>query len=157
MENKLSASRSLFMEFFRYVIVGGISFIADFAFLVIFKEVVLKSFPYSLYIASLMGFLAGSAVNYILSVRFVFLSAKKAGLGKGTKDRIVFILIGAAGLLINEAGMYIGSDVLGIYYMFVKVFVVGAVMVWNYAARKLLVFNTGTVINSETEKDGGER
>jgi putative flippase GtrA len=156
MENKLSASRSLFMEFFRYVIVGGISFIADFSVLVLFKEFILKNSSYSLYVASMLGFFAGSAVNYILSVRFVFLSAKKSGLGKSTKDIVIFILIGAAGLLLNEAGMYIGTDVLGMYYMLVKVFVVAAVMLWNYGARKLLVFNAGPK-RIDAEQNGGTK
>jgi putative flippase GtrA len=104
----------------------------------------------------MLGFFAGSAVNYILSVRFVFLSAKKAGLGKSTKDIVIFILIGAVGLLLNEAGMYIGTDVLGIYYMFVKVFVVAAVMLWNYGARKLLVFNAGPK-RIDAEQNGGTK
>ena len=144
--------KCVFLEFIRYVLVGGIAFLVDATTLYIFKEYVLKELTYSLYIATVIGFLAGTAVNYILSLHFVFVSAKSSNLGKSAKDILVFIIIGIIGLLINELGMYLGTVVFGIHYMIVKVLNAAIVMLWNYIARKILIFNN----KSQKETNGTE-
>jgi len=97
-----------------------------------------------------MGFLAGVVTNYILCLNFVFLHAKKTNLGKSVGDKILFVVIGIIGLFINEAGMHIGVEILGISYMIVKVIIAAIVMVWNYIARKMLIFNLSNQKNAET-------
>lgn len=131
----------LLKEFSKYVVAGGIAFIADFSVLYVFHEYVLRDLKYSLYIATFLGFMVGLVVNYLLSLKFVFAAAKSTSLGRGIRSQVVFALIGVAGLGINEFGMFIGVGVFGFNYKIIKVIVAGIVMVWNYAARKLLIFN----------------
>lgn len=137
-----------FSEFIRYVFVGGISFIVDFTVLYLSREIFLKDIPYSLYISTVIGFLAGMFVNYIFSIRFVFLSAKNMELGRSTMDKILFLLIGVIGLIISELGMGLGVEFLGINYLITKVIIVAIVMFWNYLARKKLIFNLDYAMES---------
>ena len=136
-------------EFLRYVIVGGIAFIVDIGMLFLCKEFFLKNVPYSLYISTAIGFLAGLVTNYLLCLKFVFLSAKGTKQGRSHKDRLIFTIIGVVGLVMTEYGMKLGVDVLSINYLFVKIVVTGVVLVWNYIGRKVLIFN----VKDKTEPD----
>ncbi len=77
-------------EFFRYVIVGGIAFVADFGTLVATRELFLREIPCGIYIATCLGFIAGLVVNYVLSLRFVFTKEKD----KEKQSLQVFVLPG---------------------------------------------------------------
>lgn len=128
-------------EFLRYCVVGGISFLADFGTLVAAQELVLKACPFGVYIATVVGFVVGLAVNYALSLWFVFTQKKDRGRGRSVGAFLVFGVVGILGLLWTELGMWVGVDLLGWNYMPVKVLVTGAVLVWNYIGRKVLVFS----------------
>ena len=52
----------------------------------------------------------------------------------------MFAVIGAIGLLLTEGGMFLGYQLLHINYMIVKLFVAAFVLLWNYGARKILIF-----------------
>lgn len=133
--------KSMLSEFLRYVFVGGIAFIVDITVLYLFKEYIFISIPYSLYLSTAAGFIAGVIVNYVLCLQLVFLSAKGTNLGKSNISKIMFIIIGIIGLGINELGMIAGVEYFAINYLIVKVFTTAVVLVWNYLARKYLIFN----------------
>jgi len=133
--------KSLINEFFRYFIVGGISFVIDITVLYLFKEYVFKSLPYSLYLSTATGFIAGVAVNYFLCLHLVFRSVKATDLGKDNKSKMLFVVIGIIGLGMNELGMTVGVVLLSIDYLIVKVVTAAIVLLWNYLARKYLIFN----------------
>ena len=133
--------KKLFFEFFRYCIVGGIAFLADFGLLHFFYSVIIgQDRQYSLFISTALGFVGGLIVNYILSLVFVFLKAKEEKKGRDIKSFAIFVIIGIIGLFFTELGMYFGVKVLLINYMVVKIFVTGLVLVWNYLMRKILIF-----------------
>ena len=131
----------LFMEFLRYCVVGGVAFLADFGTLVFAQECFLKQFACGVYVATIFGFVVGLAVNYALSLWFVFTQKKDKGKGRSVGAFLVFGIIGLLGLGWTELGMWIGIEFLEWNYMIVKVLVTGAVLVWNYLGRKLLIFN----------------
>ena len=130
----------LIFEFLRYTIVGGISFLADFGALVCAQELYLKRFSWGVYASTVIGFVVGLAVNYVLSILFVFTQAKDRGKGRSVGAFVVFGLIGVIGLGLTEFGMWVGVEILTWNYMVVKVVVTGAVLAWNYLGRKLLIF-----------------
>lgn len=132
---------ALALEFVRYAVVGGVAFLVDFGTLVLAQEAFFKNFASGVYISTVLGFIAGLAVNYVLSLLFVFTQEKDRGKGRNLGAFLVFGAIGALGLLWTELGMWAGVELLGWNYMLVKIFVTGAVLVWNYLGRKVLIFN----------------
>ena len=133
--------KDICLEFVRYCIVGGIAFLADFGTLVVVQESLLKDFQYGVYIATLIGFMVGLTVNYILSLLFVFTQKKDRSKGRTIGAFFVFGIIGLLGLLWTEIGMWVGIALLSWNYRIVKVLVTGAVLLWNYLGRKVFIFN----------------
>ncbi len=136
----MNNSTTLVWEFMRYAVVGGIAFLVDFGTLVTCQELYLEKFSWGVYVATVAGFCSGLAVNYILSLLFVFTQAKDRGRGRSLGAFAIFGIIGLLGLLWTELGMWLGVGILSLNYMVVKVFVTGAVLAWNYLGRKLLIF-----------------
>ncbi|MEX1376348.1 MAG: GtrA family protein [Eubacteriales bacterium] len=127
-------------ELFRYVLVGGFAFLVDAGIL----HLIITLFPegrFILYIATAVGFIAGLTVNFILSLLFVFKNAKEKTENKKIRTFIIFAIIGVIGLGLTELGMHIGVDVMNIHHLITKVFVAGGVMMWNYIARKVIIFS----------------
>ena len=148
-------------EFLRYVVVGGIAFVADFGSLYLAKEFLFKNLSTGVYYATAIGFIVGLIVNYLLSLKFVFTQAKDQGKGRDAKSFAIFAIIGIIGLGLTELGMYIGCDLVkpqldsfltstgdfigwqqlvNYGYLLVKCFVTGVVLIWNYAGRKIIIF-----------------
>lgn len=138
---KLNDGESQLMEFVRYGIVGGISTVTDWAVLFVTQELIFAGTGVSLYIPVALGFLCGLLVNYLLSISFVFASAKGTKVGRTGKDVIVFLIIGATGLALTELGMHLGTTLTTLNYMIVKVIVTVIVLMWNFFARKYLIFD----------------
>lgn len=130
-----------FQEFSRYIIVGGSAFIVDVFLFFLCNNYVFYSFnKIGVYISIAFGFIGGLIYNYILSLLFVFESARNEDKGKTIGAFIVFFLAGVAGLALTESGMYIGIEILNINYLISKVLVSACVLMWNYGVRKILIF-----------------
>lgn len=132
--------KPVIFEFLRYIAVGGLAFLVDFGFLVLFNEILPELYGFRLYISTALGFLAGLFFNYSFSLLFVFTSAKNSNVGRSVTAFIIFALIGVIGLGLTELGMYLGTGLLRFHYMFVKIIVTGIVLIWNYLGRKILIF-----------------
>lgn len=130
----LSPSDNLFVQMFRYLFVGGIAFVADAGSLW-----GITAFGVNEYLATAIAFLLGLTVNFALSKSFVF-SSETARVG-GVAEFVSYGLIGVIGLLITEGLMVIGLELLSWHVMIVKVIAAAIVLVWNFAARKLLLYN----------------
>lgn len=126
-------------EFLRYVIVGGVAFVADFMVLVVVQEFLLKVYSWGVYVAAVLGFVAGLTVNYVLSVTFAFKAAKN-GKGRSVGAFMVFAAICLLGLLFTEIGMWVGIELFRWHYAVVKVLVAGLVLIWNYSVKRVLLF-----------------
>ncbi len=142
LSGKKILSASLIKEFFRYAVVGGISFLADFGTLTFFEEVIFRTREnWQIFVSTAAGFVVGLVVNYILSLLFVFRKEDNKSSGKSVGGFLVFALVGVIGLAITEGLMHIGVNVLHFHYMITKIVTAAIVLVWNYLGRKLLVFN----------------
>ncbi|MDE6732035.1 MAG: GtrA family protein [Oscillospiraceae bacterium] len=132
---------ALIKEFLRYAVVGGISFLADFGTLTLFEEVFLTGGEkWQIFISTAAGFIVGLAVNYILSLVFVFRAEDNKNSGKSVGAFLIFALVGIIGLGITEGLMHLGVNVLRFHYMLTKIVAAGIVLVWNYLGRKILIF-----------------
>ena len=130
-EEKRRKLLSLFWEFFRYAVVGGIAFLADYGTLFLFQELILTA----------AGFIVGLIVNYVLSLTFVFRRKDNCGSGKSVAAFLIFTVVGVIGLGLTELIMYLGTELLHISYLIVKIAAAAIVLVWNYVGRKVLIFD----------------
>lgn len=142
MNIKKLLSAALIKEFLRYVVVGGISFLADFGTLTVFEEFVFtQKTDWQIFVSTAAGFIVGLVVNYILSLLFVFRSSDNKSSGKSVGGFLIFALVGIIGLGITEGLMHLGVNILHFHYMLTKIVTAGIVLVWNYLGRKILIFN----------------
>ncbi len=137
--------RQLILEFLRYVLVGGVSFLVDAGVMAALKEVFFKEncteAQMALCVAA--GFLAGLLANYLLSCAFVFCTSEQRARGRNLRAFLIYFIVGIIGLGITELGMYIGVSIVGsdgLWYLLIKCFVAGVVLIWNYAGRKIFVY-----------------
>jgi putative flippase GtrA len=142
--------KALVQEIIRYLIVGGIATIIDYLAFALFRYVILDLTLENLLISTSIGFAFGLTFNYILSIVFVFKNVSDPNKGKKLSSFILFAFIGIIGLGLTEFGMWIsyitrffvGDNVYQIPEMLMKVVMTGIVLIWNYVARKLLIFQS---------------
>ena len=120
-----------FIQFFRYLFVGGFAAVVNIGFLYIFTEV----FHIYYVISNILSFTLGLVVNYLLSKKFVFQEETKIS---KTKEFLIYAIIGIIGLGIDTLLIYIFTDVLSMYYMLSKIISTAVVFIWNFGARKIL-------------------
>lgn len=129
-------------EFIRYLLVGGSAFILDAGLLYVLSKYVFHALGRpGILLSSAIGFIAGLVFNYALSILFVFDKAKDKVKGREVFSFTIYAIIGVIGLLLTELGMFVGLSILGdSMYILVKVIVSGIVFIWNFVARKVILF-----------------
>lgn len=125
----ISPSKNRYIQLFRYIFVGGIATIFDWAALYICTE---SGINYL--VSTVIGFILGIIVNYILSKLFVF-NGQKSKTKTKLVEIILYSVIGLIGLGMSECIMYVAVDKLGIWYMLGKFVATVITLLWNYIAR----------------------
>lgn len=89
--------------------------------------------------ASVIGFTVGAFINYLLNYHFTFKSQKshKEAMSK-------FFIVAVFGAVINTILMYIGVDILHLYYLLAQVLATGTVLLWNFVVNKFWTFGQET-------------
>ena len=121
-----SKTEKLLIQIFKFGIVGGIAFIIDYLSLIICKEV----FHLNTLLSAAIAFTISVIYNYIASVKWVFDVNKE----KNEKTNFIIFIV-----LITEIIMWLGSDVMGISYLIVKIVATAIVMVFNFITRKMFL------------------
>lgn len=129
----INRTSNIFTQMFRYVIVGGISFVVDYGLLFVFTE----WFHFHYLISATLSFIAGLIVNYSISVRWVFQNSK---LNNKSAEFTVYGIIGVIGLFLNNTLMFVFTDFLHLHYMISKLVSAMIVLVWNFAGRRIILF-----------------
>ena len=124
---------SIFIQFFRYLFVGGFAFLVDFFLLYFFSDVC------GIYylVSAALSFIISLIVNYLISVFWVF---NKNKIDNKLVEFGVFSLIGVVGLIFTELILYLCTDVFGIYYLVSKIIATAIVMFWNFLARRFMFY-----------------
>jgi putative flippase GtrA len=121
------------VEFVRYLAASALALAGDFATLVLLTEVAGLH-----YLASAAaGFGVGIAIAYILSIRWVF-SVRR--LTNAAAERLLFLLIGVAGLVINHIVMFGLTEAALLPYPASKVGSAALVFIFNFCIRKGVLF-----------------
>jgi len=120
------------IEFLRYFIASALAFSAD---LGLYRIALGLGTGYAW--AACLGFGLGLATAYAISVRWAF---RERGLADARVEFAVFALVGLAGLLLTEALLWLQIDGLGVRPVVAKVAAAGAVFLFNFGLRKVLLF-----------------
>lgn len=126
---------NIYIQFFRYLFVGGFAFLVDFSLLYVFSDIC------GIYylISAMLSFIISLIVNYLISTYWVF---NKNQMDNKLVEFGIFSLIGVVGLIFTEIILYLCTDVIGLYYLISKIIATAIVMFWNFLARRFLFYGT---------------
>lgn len=145
----MDKKKNLIAQIMKFAVVGGLSFVIDFVITLIVSTVLRKagvSIENAATIGGLFGFCISLIFNYIMSMKFVF--ERKDDMDR-KKEFVIFALLSAIGLGINELILYFGVIICNglvpqlveqyptIITAVVKMFATGIVMVYNFISRKM--------------------
>ncbi len=133
--NKLFIEKtdSTLLQFIRYGLVSGVSLGVDLGLLILLTEV----FHLHYLLSATIGFSFGLITNYLLSTIWVF---DKSNF-KPTAEFMIFLIIGIVGLGLNNLLLWLFTDKLGLYYIGSKLVAIFATFMWNFVARKTILFS----------------
>ena len=118
-------------QFLRFIMVGATATFTTYLILIFLVEIGRMN----VIGASVLGYVAGIAVNYKLNYGFTFRSERQ--------HRIVipkFIFVALVGLLLNTGLMFVGVNWFGVHYILAQLAAVAVVLVWSFTINRLWVF-----------------
>lgn len=119
----------LIQQIMKFGAVGIIAFVIDYGLMVALTE--LAGIDYLA--SATVSFIVSVTFNYFASMRYVF--THKEGMSR-RREFIIFVALSVAGLALNDACMWLGTDFLGVDYRITKIGATAIVMVWNFVTRK---------------------
>lgn len=126
--------RRLSKAFFKYLLAGGMGFLIDYTTLTI----CLSLLGLHYLISASAGFICGLVFVYISSNKWVFETRQMK------ENRLlefsIFLIIGLIGLLLTNLLMWALVDGLNIHALIAKLFTTGVVLMWNFGARKFILY-----------------
>ena len=124
--------QKLIQQFMKFGVVGVIAFVIDYGLLAFCTEILQVNYL----VSATIGFTVSVVFNYLASMRYVF--THKEGMSR-RREFVIFVILSVIGLIINNAIMWAGVELVGGHYLVVKFFATAVVMVWNFATRKLFL------------------
>lgn len=121
----------MILQIIKFGIVGIIATFVDVGVLVALKELLYVD----VLVSSAISFCVSVAVNYILSMTFVFKSKNQDKI----REIIIFVLLSVGGLCLNQLILWIGVKLASVYYLIAKLFALVIVPVYNFITRKIFL------------------
>lgn len=147
--DKEEKRKKLIAQIMKFAVVGGLSFLIDFAITLVVSTV-MRGFGSSVETAAAVGGIFGFSIslifNYFMSMKFVF--ERKDDLDR-KKEFLIFLILSLIGLGLNELILFFGVKICNglvpaivdkyptIVTAGVKIVATGIVMVYNFISRKL--------------------
>ena len=144
----------LFAQIFKFTIVGGLSFAVDFIVYGFLCNVLYVHYI----IAGIVGFLVSVVVNYLLSMKFVFVSKEDM---RKDKEFIIFVVLSLIGMVLNSMLLFVCIDLVYMNWIWLmqtlnrecvnlvaKIIATGIVMVYNFVTRKIFLEKKNDVLSS---------
>lgn len=123
-------------QFLRYLFTGGLAFVVDFSLFALCLRILGMHYL----VANLVGLVAGLVINYVVSVKWVFADCER-DFGDAKKIEFsIFSVIGILGVGFNQLLMLLMVGYVGLNEMFSKIISAGVVLVYNFLARKFILF-----------------
>ena len=126
--------RKTITQFIGYIFVGGIAFLFDFCILYLLTSKVGISYL----ISAAIAFIVGLNVNYFLAKYTVFKFSKVSSL---RKEYLFVAVVSFSGLVLNQLFMWSLTEVVGFYYLDSKIISAAMILIYNFALRKIFIFN----------------
>ena len=124
--------RRLIEQILKFGVVGVLAFVIDYGVLMLLSQ----GLGWDPVLSAGISFCVSVVFNYLASMRFVFTHREDMS---RRREFVVFIVLSAIGLVINELCMLAGVAALGDSALAVtatKLFATAVVMVWNFVSRK---------------------
>lgn len=138
--NGKASMGKLVQQFMKFGVVGIIAFAIDYGLMVLLTE----AFGINYLVSATVSFIVSVVFNYLASMRYVF--THKEGLSR-RREFVIFVVLSTVGLGLNDALMWLGTSLLGISYLIVKIGATAIVMVYNFVTRKIFLDgDTGAVL-----------
>ncbi len=122
----------LVQQIFLFLILGGVCYLVDILLLVGFVELM----DMEVNLANLIASVISIYVAYVLNAKFIF----KQGKHSITSEIAMFFLFSIIGLVFNIVLMYLFVTFVPISYVISKTIVTGLEAAFNFATRKIFVF-----------------
>jgi putative flippase GtrA len=126
-------ARKISIQLIKYVGVGGVAALVEWTG---FALLIGPAHFYYL-VAVTISFIIATAVNYLLSARYVFVRGRHPA----HKELMLLYLVSAIGLIMNLLLMTLFVGHLSISIMPAKIASTGIVFIWNFSSRKIWVFD----------------
>ena len=121
--------KKLIQQILKFGVVGFLCFFIDYGIMVALTELC----GISSVISSGISFSVSVIVNYILSMRFVFIG--KEDMTKA-QEMVIFVALSMIGLVMNQMIMWFAVEHLGMFYAVAKIFSTMLVTTYNFISRK---------------------
>jgi len=120
------------MQFFLYLVVGGLSFLVDIGTFVALRRAAMPVIP-----ASVASFIIATVANYLLSILLAF----ERGRFNRQVELMRFLSVVLVGLALNTGLVWCFVYPLTFHPTVAKIAAVPIVLIWNYFGRRMLVFD----------------
>ena len=130
---KLPKPLARFEKLIRYGFVGGAAALVDWIIFAIFA----KYLEYNYLVVATFGFFLATLVNYLLSIRFVFVSGARFN---RTQETTLVYVVSGIGYLVNQLTLWTCHEIFGVELMLSKIIATGTVFFWNFGMRAQLIF-----------------
>jgi len=134
---KRIVSSLLTRQFIRYLYVGGLSFLVDFACLYYLTEHIGMHYL----ISATLAFSLGLTTSYLLCLAWVFDFRR---MPNRWHEFMVFSAIGLFGLFLNNLLLWLLTEYAGLYYLVSKIIATAAILFFNFSLRRWLLFSPPT-------------
>lgn len=124
--------KKLFAQVMKFGVVGVVAFGIDYGLLAFLTEVAGVNYL----VSATISFTVSVVFNYAASMRYVF--RHREGMSR-RREFVTFVVLSVIGLVLNNACMWAGVELLGVHYLVVKIAATALVMVWNFVTRKIFL------------------
>ena len=124
--------RNLITQIMKFGVVGVIAFVIDYGVMVLLTEV----FSIPPVASATVSFIVSVVFNYLASMKYVF--SHKSDMSR-KREFAIFIALSVAGLLINDAIMWAGTETHPSITELSGIAATAIVMVWNFITRKIFL------------------
>lgn len=124
--------KKLMRQLLKFGVVGVVAFAIDYGVLMLLSQA-LGMDPI---LSAAISFTLSIVFNYVASMRYVF--THRADISR-RREFVIFVILSAIGLAVNELCMWGGTALLGkgaLEVTFTKLFSTAVVMIWNFFSRK---------------------